>query len=48
MTRIKICGVTRATDAAGVAAAGVELIGLNFWPRSPRFLAVDRFVVGHA
>jgi phosphoribosylanthranilate isomerase len=35
---IKVCGVTLADDAARVAAAGVELIGLNFWPRSKRYL----------
>jgi len=39
MTRIKICGVTRADDAAWVAATGVDFIGLNFWPRSRRYLA---------
>ncbi len=42
MTKIKICGVTQADHAARVAAAGVEFIGLNFWPRSKRFLAADR------
>lgn len=39
MTRIKICGVTRADDAARVAAIGVDFIGLNFWSRSKRYLA---------
>lgn len=38
MTRIKICGVTLADDAARVSAAGVDYIGLNFWPRSRRYL----------
>lgn len=41
-TRIKICGVTRALDAAWIAAAGVELLGLNFWPSSKRYLAPER------
>ncbi len=41
-TQIKICGVTLADDAAAVAAAGVEFIGLNFWPRSKRYLHPDR------
>jgi phosphoribosylanthranilate isomerase len=38
VTAIKICGVTLADDAARIAAAGVEYIGLNFWPRSRRYL----------
>ncbi len=42
MTRIKICGVTRADDAARVAAAGADYIGLNFWPRSKRYLEPSR------
>ncbi len=41
-TRIKICGVTLADDAARVGALGVELLGLNFWPKSKRYLAVER------
>lgn len=42
MTRIKICGVTRSEDAAHAASAGADFIGLNFWPRSKRYLPVDR------
>jgi phosphoribosylanthranilate isomerase len=42
MTRIKICGVTVAADAAHAVIAGADLLGLNFWPRSRRFLAADR------
>ncbi|MGE5182873.1 MAG: phosphoribosylanthranilate isomerase [Acidobacteriota bacterium] len=40
--RIKICGVTLADDAARVAAAGVDFVGLNFWPKSRRYLAPER------
>jgi phosphoribosylanthranilate isomerase len=40
--KIKICGVTRPEDAAMVAAAGVEFIGLNFWPSSKRYVPVAR------
>jgi phosphoribosylanthranilate isomerase len=42
MTRIKICGVTLADDAARVAALGVDYIGFNFWPKSKRYLSPDR------
>jgi phosphoribosylanthranilate isomerase len=42
MTRIKICGVTLPDDAARVAAAGVDFIGFNFWPRSKRYVVPER------
>lgn len=37
---IKICGVTNAEDALACAAAGVEMIGLNFAAESPRRIAL--------
>ncbi|HEX3759922.1 MAG TPA: phosphoribosylanthranilate isomerase [Kofleriaceae bacterium] len=40
--KIKICGVTRVEDATMVAAAGVDFVGLNFWPSSKRYLPADR------
>lgn len=42
MTRVKVCGVTLPDDAARVAAAGVDFIGLNFWDKSKRYLAPER------
>jgi phosphoribosylanthranilate isomerase len=42
VTRIKICGVTLPDDAARAAAAGVDFIGLNFWPRSKRYVQPER------
>jgi len=38
--KVKICGVTTAADAALVAAAGADAIGLNFVPGSPRLLTL--------
>ncbi len=38
--RIKICGLTRAEDARRASGLGVDAIGLNFYPPSPRFLSV--------
>ena len=35
---IKICGITRPEDAEQAAAAGADLIGLNFWRGSKRFV----------
>jgi phosphoribosylanthranilate isomerase len=41
MFQIKICGITNPEDAVGVAQAGADAIGLNFYPRSPRHVSVD-------
>ncbi len=38
MIRIKICGVTTPEDARLVADAGADAVGLNFYPKSPRFV----------
>jgi phosphoribosylanthranilate isomerase len=45
--RIKICGITLPDDAAAVASAGVDFIGLNFWPKSKRYLAPERAPMIH-
>jgi phosphoribosylanthranilate isomerase len=39
---IKICGITRPQDAELAAAAGADLIGLNFWGGSKRFVAENQ------
>lgn len=36
--QIKICGVTNARDAKASAELGAHLIGLNFYPQSPRYI----------
>lgn len=40
--RIKICGVTTPEDAALAVAAGATAIGLNFFPRSKRFVSAEQ------
>lgn len=41
MTLVKICGFTRPEDARDAVIAGADWLGLNFWPRSKRFIARD-------
>ncbi len=40
--RVKVCGVTRVEDAEMAIALGAEMIGLNFYPPSPRCLSIER------
>ena len=41
MFRVKICGLTDLDDARMVSAAGADAIGLNFYPRSKRFISLE-------
>ncbi len=38
-TRAKICGITTHVQAQAIAEAGADAIGLNFWPKSKRYIA---------
>ncbi|HSC47190.1 MAG TPA: phosphoribosylanthranilate isomerase [Gammaproteobacteria bacterium] len=40
--RIKVCGMTRAEDAAAAARLGVDAVGLVFYPKSPRYVSVEQ------
>src|SRR5687767_10205118 len=41
-TRIKICGVCRAADAAIAARAGADAIGMVFHPAASRYISIER------
>jgi phosphoribosylanthranilate isomerase len=42
MVRVKICGITSAADAQAAIDAGANLLGFNFYPKSPRHVAEDQ------
>ena len=39
--RVKICGLTRAEDAADAVRLGASALGFVFWPPSPRVVTAD-------
>src|ERR1700744_2135846 len=40
--KVKICGVTSPEDARIAIACGADMIGLNFYPPSPRYVDRER------
>ncbi len=40
MTKIKICGIKTVDDARAAMDAGADMLGFNFYPKSPRYLEV--------
>lgn len=39
--RVKICGITTLEDGLMAARAGADMLGVNCFPKSPRYLAPD-------
>lgn len=42
MTLVKICGVVDPDNARTAVEMGADFLGLNFYPRSPRYVDVER------
>ena len=40
--KVKVCGITNVADARAAVDLGADAIGLNFYPKSPRAVTVDR------
>lgn len=39
--KVKICGITTLDDARASADAGADMLGLNFFPKSPRYITPE-------
>ena len=42
VTKVKICGITNYEDAAAAMDMGADLLGFNFYPKSPRFVTQEQ------
>jgi len=45
MTFMKVCGITRASDAHHAVTHGASALGFVFWPESPRYITPDKAAI---
>ncbi|MDZ4288050.1 MAG: phosphoribosylanthranilate isomerase [Prosthecobacter sp.] len=39
---VKICGITQERQARAIIALGADALGINFWPKSKRYLPLEK------
>ncbi len=42
IVKVKICGLTNYADAKAAMDMGADILGFNFYPKSPRYIDVER------
>jgi len=42
IVKVKICGLTNYKDAAAAMDMGADLLGFNFYPKSPRYVPPEK------
>jgi len=42
IVKVKICGITNYEDATAAVDMGADLLGFNFYPKSPRFIPPEK------
>ena len=42
IVKVKICGLTNYEDASAAMDMGADLLGFNFYPKSPRYIAPEK------